>query len=62
MLQRKSFLVPVLAAFLFVQLGFAANYEFDRFISAVHFRIPLEDDLQRDLDFVFGLNLGYRLP
>ncbi|MCI0596524.1 MAG: hypothetical protein L0Z48_08275 [candidate division Zixibacteria bacterium] len=44
------------------QLGVSANYEVGHFIPGAHFRVPLDDDLQRDLDFVFGLNLGYRLP
>lgn len=44
------------------QLGFSANYALGPFLPGAHFRLPLDDDLRRDLDFVFGVSVGYRLP
>jgi hypothetical protein len=44
------------------QLGISANYTLGHFLPGFQFRLPLDDDLKRDLDFVFGINVGYRLP
>lgn len=44
------------------QLGVSANFTLGHLLPGAHFRLPLDDDLQRDLDFVFGINVGYRLP
>lgn len=44
------------------QLGFAASYTFGNFIPGVHFRVPLDDNLSNYVDFIFGINVGYKLP
>ncbi len=42
--------------------GFAASYSIGHFIPGFHFRLPLDEQLSRDLDFVFGFHVGYALP
>ena len=44
------------------QFGFAASYAAGDFIPGVHFRVPLDDNLSNYVDFIFGINVGYRLP
>jgi len=44
------------------QLGLSASYTTGRFIPGILFRVPMDDDLSEILDFVFGINVGYRLP
>lgn len=44
------------------QFGFAASYRFGNFIPGVHFRFPLDVEQENYVDFVFGINVGYRLP
>lgn len=44
------------------QLGLSASYATGRFIPGILFRVPMDDDLSEILDFVFGINVGYRLP
>jgi hypothetical protein len=44
------------------QLGLSGSYTFGRFIPGLLFRVPMDDDLGDILDFVFGINVGYRLP
>jgi len=44
------------------QLGLSGSYEFGNFIPGILFRVPMDDDLSEILDFVFGINVGYRLP
>jgi len=44
------------------QLGLSASYAFGNFIPGLLFRVPMDDDLGDILDFVFGINVGYRLP
>lgn len=44
------------------QLGLTGSYAFGNFIPGLLFRVPMDDDLGDILDFVFGINVGYRLP
>jgi len=43
----------------FLQLGANARLKLGRFRPGLHFRLPLEDDLQEVLDWVGGVSLGY---
>ncbi len=44
------------------QLGLSGSHAFGNFIPGLLFRVPMDDDLGDILDFVFGINVGYRLP
>ena len=44
------------------QFGLSASYAAGSFIPGVQLRLPMDAALSNILDFVFGLNLGYRLP
>ncbi|MCI0330807.1 MAG: hypothetical protein L0196_07635 [candidate division Zixibacteria bacterium] len=44
------------------QFGLAAGYRAGNFIPGVHLRFPLDVELNDFVDFVFGVNVGYRLP
>jgi hypothetical protein len=44
------------------QLGLSGSYSFGNFLPGLLFRVPMDDDLGDILDFVFGINVGYRLP
>jgi len=41
-------------------MGFAVNLSTGRLQPGIHFRAPLDDDLQDVLDFVYGINFAYR--
>ncbi len=45
----------------FLQLGLNARLNLGRFRPAVHFTIPLEDDIREVLDLVFGIHFGVRI-
>lgn len=44
------------------QFGFSASYVAGNFVPGVQLRLPMDVVLSDIVDFVFGLNLGYRLP
>ena len=44
------------------QFGFSASYALGNFIPGAHFHFPLDANLDNYVDFVFGINVGYRLP
>lgn len=43
----------------FHQLGAAASLNLGVVHPGIHFRLPLDDDLKDDIDFVYGLHLGF---
>ncbi|MGH8004615.1 MAG: hypothetical protein ACRECJ_07830, partial [Limisphaerales bacterium] len=44
------------------QLAVAASVQLGNVRPGVHFRVPLDDFLSEVVNFVIGINLGYRLP
>ncbi|MFQ5823225.1 MAG: hypothetical protein ACE5JB_04140 [bacterium] len=45
----------------FLQLGIAASVGLGQVRPGVHFRLPIEDDLNEVIDFVLGFNLGFQI-
>ena len=44
------------------QLAVAASVQLGNVRPGVHFRVPLDDGLSEIVNFVVGINVGYRLP
>lgn len=44
------------------QLGFTTRLTLGKLQPGLHFRVPLDDDLTRNLQYIYGFNMGFQLP